>query len=74
MSIYDLVSRVADYYGLSMEHVSRVGSNTLNQPAKRPPRTGFILDKARRELGYEPHHFEEGIAGMEAMMKAMQQP
>ncbi|MEY3982682.1 MAG: hypothetical protein RL160_239 [Bacteroidota bacterium] len=74
MSIYDLVSRVADYYGLSMEHVSRVGSNTLNQPAKRPPRTGFILDKARRVLGYEPHRFEEGIAGMEAMMQAMQQP
>jgi len=29
----------------------------LNQPAKRPPRTGFDISKARKELGYEPHTF-----------------
>jgi len=39
----------------------------------RPPKTGFILDKARRELGYAPHSFEEGIAGMDAMMAQMKQ-
>jgi len=37
----------------------------LNQPAKRPPITGFVLDKAMAELGYAPHSFEEGIAVME---------
>ncbi len=72
MNIYQLVERVAAYYGLSMDHVERVSSSTLNQPAVRPPRTGFILDKARRDLGYSPHRFEEGIAGMEAMMAEMQ--
>jgi dTDP-4-dehydrorhamnose reductase len=45
--------------------VVQVSSSTLNQAAQRPPITGFILDKAAAELGYEPHSFEEGIAVME---------
>jgi len=61
MSIYDLVERVSTYFGYSMEMVERVSSDTLQQPAKRPPVTGFIIDKAKRELGYNPHSFEEGI-------------
>ena len=36
-------------------------SNNLNQAAKRPPRTGFDISKARKELGYNPHSFEEGL-------------
>src|SRR5690606_15695434 len=61
MSIYELVERVADYYGLSKENLNRSDSNSLNQPAKRPPITGFVLEKAKNELGYEPHTFEQGL-------------
>jgi dTDP-4-dehydrorhamnose reductase len=61
MSILELVNKVADFYNLDKSLITPVKSNTLNQPAKRPPRTGFILDKAKRELGYEPHSFEEGL-------------
>lgn len=70
-SIIDLVRTVADYYGLDKSLINPVSSETLNQPAKRPPVTGFILDKARRELGYDPHSFTEGIAIMEKQMEAM---
>jgi dTDP-4-dehydrorhamnose reductase len=38
-----------------------VSSDTLNQPAKRPPITGLNIQKAQEELGYEPHSLEEGI-------------
>lgn len=62
MSIRELVSRVARYFNLDDSLVETVSSSTLNQKAKRPPRTGFILDKAKRDLGYEPHSFEEGIS------------
>jgi dTDP-4-dehydrorhamnose reductase len=62
MSIYELVERVADFYGLSKDKMHRSDSSTLNQAAKRPPITGFKLDKAERELGYKPHSFEEGLA------------
>jgi dTDP-4-dehydrorhamnose reductase len=61
MSIYDLVGQVAAYFGLSMESVTRTDSTTLNQPAKRPPRTGFDISKARKELGYEPHTFNQAL-------------
>jgi len=61
MNIYELVQRVADYFGLSMENVSKIDSKSLNQPAKRPPVTGFDLSKSRQVLGYDPHSFDEGI-------------
>jgi len=61
LNIYELVNRVALYFNLSMEHVEKVSSNTLNQPAKRPPVTGFDISKAIENLGYDPHSFEEGI-------------
>ena len=62
ISIYDIVLRVAAYYQLPTDQITRLKSNTLNQAAKRPPRTGFILDKASSILGYEPHALEETLA------------
>lgn len=61
MSILELVYRVADFYGLDKSVITPVSSDTLDQAAKRPPHTGFILDKAIRELDYQPHSFEEGL-------------
>jgi dTDP-4-dehydrorhamnose reductase len=61
MSIIELVERVADYFNLDKSIINRVSSSTLNQPAKRPPITGFDLSKSNRVLGYNPHSFEEGI-------------
>ncbi len=62
MSITELVSRVADFYGYDKSIVHPISSASLNQAAKRPPKTGFILDKAINVLGYSPHSFEEGLA------------
>jgi len=61
MSIYELVGHVAEHFGLSMDAVTKVDSTTLNQPAKRPPRTGFNISKAQAELGYVPHSFTEAL-------------
>ncbi len=62
MSILELVQRVGTYFQLDTSVVTAVKSDSLGQPAKRPPRTGFILDKARRDLGYAPRNFEQGLA------------
>jgi len=61
MSILDLVYKVADFYGLDQTIVTPIQSSALNQTAKRPTRTGFILDKAMTDLGYNPKSFEEGL-------------
>jgi dTDP-4-dehydrorhamnose reductase len=68
MNIYELVHRVAKYFNLDTSMVERSDSSTLNQPAKRPPRTGFTLNKSKSVLGYEPHSFEEGLAVVEKQL------
>ncbi len=70
MSILELVQRVGAFFHLDTSVVTPVKSDSLGQPAQRPPRTGFILDKARRELGYAPRHFEEGLAVLAGQLKA----
>ena len=69
-SILDLVYKVADFWKLDKSLVSPSKSNTLNQPAKRPPRTGLIIDKARKDLGYAPHTFEQGLQILDEQLKA----
>lgn len=61
MSIADLVRKVADYWSLDKSIISEISSESLNQTAKRPVKTGFILDKTIRDLDYNPHSFEEGL-------------
>ena len=68
MSVLELVYAVADYWKLDKSLVTPIKSNTLNQAAKRPPRTGFILDKAVTELGYAPHSFVEGLAVLDKQL------
>lgn len=61
MSIYDLVVRVANFYGFSKESLTKTDSLSLNQKAKRPPKTGFDLQKAQFELSYKPKTLEETL-------------
>ena len=69
MSVIELVERVADFYKLDKSIINRVSSSTLNQPAKRPPRTGFTLEKSMRVLGYNPRKFEDGLAILDQQLK-----
>lgn len=68
LSVLEIVQQVADYWKLDKSLINPVSSKTLSQPAKRPPKTGFILDKAIRELGYQPHSFMEGLAVLDEQM------
>jgi len=69
MSILELANRVADYYKLDKSLIKPSKSADIKQPAKRPPITGFIIDKAINDLGYNPHSFEEGITLLEEQLK-----
>ena len=61
MSIFALVERIAKHYQLPMSQVKRTDSSTLNQPAVRPPKTGFDLSKAKKILGYRPMTLEQTL-------------
>lgn len=60
-SILEWSYQIADFWKLDKSFINPVTSQELNQPARRPPRTGFIIDKAKRILGYCPHSFNEGL-------------
>ncbi|MBT8196507.1 MAG: SDR family oxidoreductase, partial [Bacteroidia bacterium] len=61
MSIIDSVKMVADFFGLDKKYIHPITTAELNQAAKRPLKTGFIIDKAKRDLDYKPHSFLEGL-------------
>lgn len=69
MSVFDLVYKVATFWNLDKSLLNISTSEGIKQPAKRPPITGFILDKAVKELGYAPHTFEQGLAVLDAQLK-----
>ncbi len=69
MSIIELVERVADFWKLDKSLIKPISSDSLNQAARRPKRTGFILDKTIRELNYNPHSFEEGMTLVDQQLK-----
>lgn len=59
---FDIANLTADYFSLDKALITPVDASVFQQPAKRPARTGFIIEKARKELLFEPHTFSEGIA------------
>lgn len=58
---YEMAMKTADFFGLDKSLITRTDSTKFTQPAKRPPKTGFIIEKAKSSLGYQPHSFDEGI-------------
>ncbi len=69
MSVFDLVYRVATYWKLDKSLLNISSSEGIKQPAKRPPITGFRLNKAKEVLGYNPRSFEDGLALMDKQLK-----
>ena len=61
MSIVDIAYKVADYYELDKSLITPVSSAELNEIARRPRSTGFKLDRAKKEINYLPHAFEDGL-------------
>lgn len=68
-SILELVYEVCDHFNLDKSLVNPVTSEELNQPAKRPLKTGFNIEKAKNELGYQPLTFTQGIEKMMNLLR-----
>lgn len=66
---FDIAIRTAEYFNLDRTLITPVDSGFLKQPARRPARTGFIIAKAQRELGYRPHSFDEGLRILDAQVR-----
>lgn len=71
LTMYELVKRAAAFWQLDVDLIEPVPSSYFKQTAIRPVRTGFYLDKARRELHYNPHTLEEGFTLMQRQQNAI---
>lgn len=58
---YEMACKVGVYLELDSSLIKKVTAADFSQPAKRPKDTRFIIDKAKKELGYQPVSFEEGL-------------
>lgn len=70
LSIYEIAIRTAEFFNLDKSLIKATDSAKFTQPARRPFKTGFIIEKARSVLGYEPHSFEEGLQILASQMKS----
>lgn len=71
MTPYDIAIKTADFFGLDKSLIKQTDSTQFKQPAARPPKTGFIIDKAKRELGYQPHRFIDGLEVLNAQLSRL---
>lgn len=65
LSIYDIAQQIADFYNLPKSLVQPIPTTKLKQKAKRPPKTGFVMEKAINQLGFQPLSFVEGLMLLE---------
>ncbi len=68
MTPYDIAIQTAEYFKLDQSFIHPTDSSKFKQPAVRPLKTGFIITKAKAELGYQPHSFKEGLALMASQL------
>jgi dTDP-4-dehydrorhamnose reductase len=59
---YEMAVAAAEQARLDSSKIIAVTADTFQQPALRPPRTGFDLAKAEKELAYVPTPFATGLA------------
>jgi len=61
LSPYEMAVQTAQFFKLDLRLIEKVNAKSFVQPAKRPAKTGFVIDKAVQELGYQPRSFAEGL-------------
>ena len=64
MSYHEIGMKIADHFSLDKSLINKMKTSSLNQKAKRPPKTGFVLEKAIRDLDYKPTKFDDALDEM----------
>ena len=67
---YDMAQVTAAYFNLDASLIDKADASSFTQPAKRPPKTGFVLSKAKTQLGYQPHTFMQGLEILDKQLKS----
>jgi len=52
LSVYEMAIQIAKVFELDASLINRISTSQLNQLAKRPPKTGFDLEKSQKILNF----------------------
>ncbi len=69
-SIRELALLVAEHWHLDKSLLGEVSAAEIGQATNRPQKTGFILEKAKRELGFSPTSFTESLYTIDQQINA----
>ncbi len=58
---YTMAIIVAKVLGLNLQLIEEVNSTSFPEPVSRAKKSGLKIDKAIKELNYNPHAFENGV-------------
>ena len=72
LSIYEIAQQIAEIFGLDKKLIQPISTVTLGQKAKRPPKTGFNLEKTKTILGFYPKSFKEDLLRFKEKLKQYQ--
>jgi dTDP-4-dehydrorhamnose reductase len=59
---YEMACKTAEFLGLDKSLIKKVTAAEFSQPALRPAKTGFVIERAKRDLNFSPISFEEGLS------------
>ena len=51
---YEFTLKIAEFFELDKKLIIPIKTSELNQKAKRPLKSGLVIDKAKQELNYIP--------------------
>lgn len=61
LSRYDFTMRILQAFDLPSDRVVPILTESLNQPAQRPLKSGLLILKAQSELGYSPMNLDDSL-------------
>lgn len=61
LSRYDFTMIIAEFFNLDKYLIKKIQTEDLEQPARRPLKSGLITIKAQSELGYKPHSIIQSL-------------
>jgi len=61
---YQMAILIAKHLNLNQSLIEPVDASIFTQIGKRPLKTGFVIDKAVNELGYDPISFEKALSAI----------
>jgi dTDP-4-dehydrorhamnose reductase len=62
MTPYDIAISTANFLGLPTDLITPVDASSFSQLGQRPLKTGFVIDKAKKDLNFLPTPFETSLA------------